>query len=83
MSHCVPISFENRIKYIQIGLNIAYYRKLAGYTQEQLAEECGISRSYVSALEAPNMVRSFSLEMLFTIAAALHIEPFQLLEFRT
>jgi transcriptional regulator with XRE-family HTH domain len=61
---------------------VAYYRKLAGYTQEEIAEECGVSRTYVSKIEAPNMVATFSLEMLFTLADALSIEPYKLLEFR-
>ena len=30
--------FDNRDKFIELGYNIAYYRKHAGLTQEQLAE---------------------------------------------
>lgn len=36
--------FDNRDKFIELGYNIAYYRKHAGLTQEQLAERVGISR---------------------------------------
>ena len=43
MSHSIPIDKKNYPQYIKLGLNIAYYRKLAGFTQEQLAEACGIS----------------------------------------
>lgn len=82
MSKAKKISKENQMKYIQLGLNIAYYRKLIGYTQEELAEEAEISRSYISAIEAPNEVKTFSLEVLFNIAAVLKIEPYKLLEFR-
>lgn len=82
VSRSAKIARENEIKYIKLGLNVAYYRKLCGYTQEELAEECDISRSYISALEAPNMVQSISLEMLFQIANALRIEPYELLQFR-
>lgn len=83
VSRSVKISKQNEMKYIQLGLNISYYRKLAGYTQEELAEEAGISRSYISALEAPNIIQSISLEMLFRLADALHVEPQRLLELRT
>ena len=82
MSKSIKISKENEYKYIQLGLNISYYRKLQGYTQEELAELCIISRSHISSIEAPNVVYSISLEMLFNIAKALNIEPYKLLEFR-
>ncbi|MBP3310299.1 MAG: helix-turn-helix transcriptional regulator [Ruminococcus sp.] len=78
----MKISKENEFKYIQLGLNISYYRKLKGYTQEELAELSGISRSHISAIEAPNIVHNISLEVLFNIAEALGIEPCKLLEFR-
>ncbi len=82
MSRSRKISKENEIKYVQLGLNISYYRKLIGYTQEELAEEANLSRSYLSTIEAPNEVRTISLEVLFDIARALKIEPSKLLEFR-
>ncbi|SHM11009.1 helix-turn-helix domain-containing protein [Ruminococcus flavefaciens] len=50
MSRSMKISKENEFKYIQLGLNIAYYRKLQGLTQEELAEISGISRSHISAI---------------------------------
>lgn len=78
----MKISKENEYKYIQLGLNIAYYRKLQGYTQEELAEISGISRSHISAIEASNVVHNVSLEVLFNIASALKIEPYKLLVFR-
>ena len=43
MSRSTKIAFHNRDKYIALGLNIAYYRKRQGMTQEQLAEKAGIS----------------------------------------
>ncbi len=82
MSKSMKISKENEFKYIQLGLNISYYRKLLGYTQEELAEISGISRSHISAIEAPNVIHNVSLEVLFNLAAALHIEPYKLLQFR-
>ena len=76
------ISFENKDYYIELGLNIAFYRKRAGLTQDMLAEKAGLSRSHLSAIEAPNLIRSFSLEILFHIARALDVEPYRLLQFR-
>lgn len=82
MSKAKKISKENEIKYIQLGLNISYYRKLIGYTQEELAEEANLSRSYISMIESPNEVKTISLEVLFNIPKVLKIEPSKLLEFR-
>ena len=76
------IYFNNTDKYIELGYNIAYYRKHAGLTQEQLAEKLGISRQHMGAVEAPNIVRPISLDLLFNIATVLDVEPSQLLIFR-
>ena len=74
--------FDNRQKYIELGYNIAFYRKHAGLTQEQLAEKVGISRPHLGAIEAPNLCRPISLDLLFNIAAVLDIRPYQLLVFQ-
>ena len=76
------ISFENKDYYIELGLNLAFYRKRAGMTQDMLAEKANLSRSHLSAIEAPNLIRPFSLEILFNIARALGVEPYRLLQFR-
>ena len=68
--------------YIEVGLNIAFYRKRVGMTQDNLAEKAGLSRSHLSAIEAPNIIRPFSMEALFNIARALNVEPYKLLQFR-
>lgn len=72
----------HRNYYIQLGLNIAYYRKLRGLTQLQLAEKINISRTHISNIEAPNMETSISLEKLFDIADILEIPIFKLFEFK-
>lgn len=69
-------------EYKKIGLNIAYYRKLKGLSQMQLAEAVGISRTHISNIEAPNMPTSISLETLMDIADALEVSPEALLSFR-
>ena len=51
-----------------------------GMSQEQLAEKSHISRSFLSAIEAPKTVRPFSLEVLFNIAEALDVSPGDLID---
>ena len=70
-------------EYKMIGLNIAYYRKLSGLSQLQLAEKSGISRTHMSNIEAPNMPTSISLETLMDIADALNVTASMLLSFKS
>ena len=48
-------------------------------SQDQLAEKANISRSHLSAIEAPNMVRAFSMEAFYNIADALEVDPAELI----
>lgn len=73
------IEFKNRDRFIELGLTIAALRKIQGMSQEELAEKANISRSHLSSIEAPNIIRSFSLEVLYNIADALNISPGELL----
>ena len=73
------IDFKNRDRFIQLGIAIAALRKMRGMSQEQLAEKSNVSRSHISAIEAPNLVRPFSLDVFFNIADALEIEPADLI----
>ncbi len=73
------VSFKNRDRFIQLGIAIAMLRKLRGMSQEKLAEKAGISRSLVSAIEAPGLASGFSLEVFFNIADALEIDPAELI----
>ena len=74
------VEFKNRDRFIQLGIAIAALRKMRGMSQEQLAEKSGVSRSHISAIEAPGMVRPFSLEVFFNIADALEIDPADLID---
>lgn len=73
--------FDNSERYRDLGFAIAYYRKRKHMTQEQLADRIGVSRQHVSAIEAPNMVRAISLEVVYNIANVLEIEPYMLFKF--
>lgn len=67
-------------QYRKIGLKISYYRKLKGFTQEQLAEKINKNLAFIGAVEAPNVNRTVSLDTLFDIAYTLEIPPYKLLK---
>lgn len=58
--------------------NLRKYRLLADLSQEALAHEAGVDRTYISALE--RSVYSASLDMIERLALVLNIEPNVLLE---
>ena len=68
-------------RYVEIGYNIQYFRQHKGLTQDQLAELVDISRQHLGAIEAPNIVRTISLDLLFRIADVLEVDVRQLLDF--
>lgn len=67
-------------KYKAMGLNIAYYRKARGFSQEQLAEKADISRTHMSRIETAEC--AVSLDVVFDLCDALQITPAQLFDFR-
>ena len=69
------VEFKNRDRFIQRGITIAALRKMRGMSQEKLAEKAKVSRSHISSIEAPNIIRPFSLEVFFNIADALEVDP--------
>jgi Predicted transcriptional regulators len=73
---------KREMQYKQLGLTIAYYRKLKGLTQEDLSHQTEMSRTHLSNIEAPNMPTAVSLDKLFDISDALEIPIKQLFEFR-
>ncbi|MDD4796880.1 MAG: helix-turn-helix transcriptional regulator [Eubacteriales bacterium] len=77
----LPTHSANDRRYIRIGLKIAYYRKLHGMTQEQLAERVGLSPGYLSQVETPTFVQPISLKTLFAVADLFHVPPAKFLEF--
>ena len=68
-------------QYRQIGLKIAYYRKLRGLTQEDLAEQVDLTPAFIGHLEAPNITKALSLDALFDIANVLDIPAYKFLVF--
>ena len=58
------------------GTNVKKYRTKQGLSQEELANKCGMHRTYISAIEC--FRRSISLENIQRIADALEIESYLL-----
>ena len=65
---------------IEIGAKIKNLRLSRGMTQEQLAEKCNISRTYMQKIETAAC--SCTLDTLMDIAEALNIPLKKLFEFR-
>lgn len=60
-----------------VGRNLKRYREAAGLSQEALAFECGLHRTYVSGVERG--VRNPTVVVLERLAQPLEIEPWRLL----
>ncbi len=61
-----------------LGANVRYHRKRLGLSQERLALDAGLERSYVSDLERGT--RNPSVRALGRLADALGVEPKSLLD---
>jgi transcriptional regulator with XRE-family HTH domain len=62
----------------RVGLNVKKYRSARGLSQEELAFECGLHRTYVSGVERG--VRNPTVVVLEKIAKALKVATSLLLE---
>ncbi len=74
------MKIEHKQKYKLLGLNIAYYRKLKGYTQENFAEKLNVDRTTISKIELATC--GVSLDVLFDISELLNVPINQLFDFR-
>lgn len=63
---------------IEVGRQIAALRRGAGLSQEALALESGLARSYLGGVERGQ--RNISLVNICRLAAALNVRPARLLE---
>jgi len=75
------MKLEHSERYKMLGLRIAYFRKMKGFTQEQLAEKLGKSTGYIGAVEAINVERAISLDLLFDISDLLEVPAYKFLQF--
>lgn len=60
------------------GTVLRKYRKLAGLSQEQLALQCDLDRTYIGLLERAE--RQPSISTIFIICEVLKIKPHELIE---
>lgn len=60
-----------------IAYNMRLYRVNHGWSQEELARQCGLDRTYVSAVERKRW--NIALSNIEKIASALKIPPYKLL----
>ena len=67
------------LRYKKLGARIAYYRKLAGLTQQQLASILGISASYMSSIER-GVSQGQTMALLWSISDTLGIKIEDLLK---
>jgi len=58
--------------------NLRKYRLERGLSQEELAHQAGLDRTYISSLE--RCVYAASIDVVAKVAAVLEIEPHKLLE---
>ncbi len=63
---------------VRFGLKLIELRKIKGWSQERLALESGVARSYLGGVERGQ--RNIALLNIFKLAEALEVEPFALLE---
>ena len=75
------MKLEYQSEYMALGLKIAYYRKLRGFTQEELAEMVDRSPAFIGHVEAPNINKAVSLDTLFDIAKVLEVPAYKFLLF--
>jgi len=75
------LKIEHSERHRKLGLRIAYFRKMKGLTQEQLAEKLGKSAGYIGAVEATNVGRAISLDLLFDLSDLLGVPAYRFLQF--
>lgn len=70
---------QYRQYFIELGLNIKYYRVKKGLTQQELADFVYLSKQQISRIESPNNSTSTKLDTLYAIAEALDVDIRQLI----
>lgn len=63
---------------VRLGGNIRSMRLSRGFSQEALAIECGLHRTYIGGVERGE--RNITIQTLVKIASALNVDPIVLLQ---
>ena len=75
----IPMIRSERMEIIEtLAANTRYYRKQVGISQEKLANDAGLHRTYVSGIER-GLINA-SVKNLQKIATVLEIDAYQLIE---
>lgn len=79
MSSSFPLSMQPEPSVREVlAINLIRLRKEKGWSQETLAFEAGLHRTFVAHVE--RQVRNISLDNLERLALALELKPYQLLK---
>lgn len=69
------IKYHNNDYYYDIvRRNIKIYRKLLGYTQDELGEKIGVYKQYISQIERKNYTKNITIGIIGKIADVLNID---------
>lgn len=71
---------EDYYYYDVVRKNIKKYRKIAGITQQELADRVGVTMHYISQIESAKPNKYFTLVVIGRIADALEIDIRQLFD---
>lgn len=79
MVSCPTDSSHHRLSAREVlAANVVSYRQLRGWSQEALAFETGLHRTFIAHVE--RRARNIALDNLERIAHALGVEPYELLK---
>lgn len=65
---------DDEYYYKIVRINVKKYRRLKGYTQQDLADLSGVSRQYICDIENESRNKHLTIAMLGRIADALDID---------
>ncbi|MGL4372711.1 MAG: helix-turn-helix domain-containing protein [Turicibacter sp.] len=56
-----------------VGQKVRFYRKLRGYSQEELSDATGLNRTYISAIERGDKNISIKTSIILSLSLNIHI----------